>query len=196
MTQQRQTRRTVLKAAGAGATVSALAFGATATDEESLDDQLARAREATTKYADPEVALADGFTLLGPFVPGMGWHFINEANVQAAVEEGFDVERPQLLTDGDTGAACDGELVLGSVEYAIQVGPRGFNEENPPDVFADEEADATAEWHIHQGAEHALTLPVDPEAGLPGTGASSRRFGSSSSCRVCQRTIPMGFRSR
>ena len=167
MPQHYETRRTVLKAAGTGAAVSALAFGATATDGESLDDQLERAREATKQYADPQVAVDDGYKLMGPFVPGIGWHFLNEANVQAAVEGEFDIEQPQLLTYGDTGAGCDGELVLGAVEYAIPVGPRGFDEENPPDVFNDEETDASAEWHIHHGAEHVLTLPVDPEAGLP-----------------------------
>lgn len=169
MTPPRQTRRGILKAAGAGITVSSLAFGATAAHDESLDEQLERARGATEQYADPEAALADGFQLMGPFVPGMGWHFINEANVQAAVEDGFDIERPQLLTYGDTGAGADGdgELVLGSVEYAIPVGPRGFDEENPPDVFADDDAEASAEWHVHPGAEHVFTLPVDPEAGPP-----------------------------
>lgn len=169
MTLQRQTRRTVLKAAGTGAVVSSLAFGATATDDESLDDQLAKAKQATEKYANPQKALDDGFTLMGPFVPGMGWHFLNEANVQAAVENGFNIEQPQLLTYGDTGAGCDGdgELVLGAVEYAIPVGARGFDEETPPDVFADEDADATAEWHIHHKAEHVFTLPVNPEKGLP-----------------------------
>lgn len=168
MTQPHQTRRTVLEAAGAGAAVSALPFGAGGTTtDESLDDQLAKAREATAKYTDPRMALEDGYNLMGPFVPGMGWHFINEANVQAAVEHGFDVERPQLLTYGDTGAATGGELVLGSVEYAIPVGPRGFDEDTPPEVFADEGTDASADWHIHPGAEHVLTLPVDPEAELP-----------------------------
>ncbi|NHN47932.1 hypothetical protein G9464_10025 [Halostella sp. JP-L12] len=163
MTSPRQTRRTVLKAAGAGTLLSSLASGAAAKDDESLDDQLARAEESTKQYADPEAAIDDGFQPMGPFVPGMGWHFINEANVQAAVEDGFDVERPQLLTYGDTGAGCDGELVLGSVEYAIPVGPRDHTEENPPNVFDDEEA----EWHIHPGAEHVFVLPVEPESGLP-----------------------------
>jgi hypothetical protein len=118
MTPSQQTRRTVLKAAGAGATVSALAFGgaASTTKDESLDEQLTRITEATSKYADLQVALEDGFQLMGPFVPGMGWHFINEANVQAAVENGFDIEKPQLLTYGDTGAGCDGELDIGYVQ--------------------------------------------------------------------------------
>lgn len=167
MTPPRQSRRTVLKAAGAGALLSSLASRATATADESLDDQLARVKASTTQYADPRVAIDDGFQLMGPFVPGMGWHFINEEHVQAAVEDGFDIERPQLLTYGDTGAGRDGELVLGSVEYAIPVGPRGFTAENPPNVFNDEKAEASAEWHIHHGAEHVFTLPVDPEAGLP-----------------------------
>lgn len=167
MTPPQQTRRTVLKAAGAGATISALAFGSAASTDESLDDQLKRVKEATKQYADPQKAIEDGYQLMGPFVPGMGWHFINQANVEAAVKEGFDIEQPQLLTYGDTGAGCDGELLLGAVEYAIPVGSKGFDEENPPDIFNDEEADASAEWHIHHGAEHALTLSVNPEGGLP-----------------------------
>ena len=167
MTLPRQTRRTVLKAAGTGAVVSSLAVGTTAAREESLDEQLSTVKEATEQYADPQTAFDDGFQMMGPFVPGMGWHLINQANVQAAVEEGIDIERPQLLTYGDTGAGDDGELVLGSVEYAIPVGTRDFDEENPPAVFNDEAADASAEWHVHPRAEHVFTLPVNPEAGLP-----------------------------
>lgn len=163
----RQTRRTTIKAAGAGTLLGSLAFGAGANEDESLDDQLARAKASTAQYADPRAAIEDGFQLMGPFVPGMGWHFINEENVQAAVEDGFDIERPQLLTYGDTGAGADGELVLGAVEYAIPVGSGDGTEEDPPNVFNDEEAAATAEWHVHHGAEHVFTLPVEPRSDLP-----------------------------
>lgn len=157
-------RRTFLKATGAGAAVSSLAFGTAATADESLDDQLAKAEKATEKYADPQTALDDGFQPMGPFVPGMGWHFLNAANVEAAVEDGFDIEKPQLLTYGDAGGGCNGELVLGSVEYAVPVGAGEHDEENPPDIFDDE--DSSERWHVHSTAEHVLALPVDPHEGV------------------------------
>lgn len=158
------TRRRLLEAAGAGAAVNAFAFGTATAHEDSADEQLARVREATAQYSDVETAMADGYKPLGPFVPGMGWHFLNPANVQAAVENGLDVERPQLLTYGDTGAACGGDLVLGAVEYAIPVGARDFDKETPPDLFDDD----AAEWHVHPAAEHAFALPTDPGHGEHG----------------------------
>ena len=166
----RVSRRIIIKAAGSSAAVGTLAAGTTAARDQSggdaaLEEQLATVTDATEGYEDPAAAIDDGFQVMGPFVPGMGWHFMNPENVQAAVENGFDVERPQLLTYGDTGAGCDGELVLGSVEYAIPVGAREYDEEHHPDLFDDD--DGSEEWHVHPGAEHAFALPVDPEAGLP-----------------------------
>lgn len=163
----RSDRRTLLKAAGAGVALSSLAFGTTAADEHSSDDaslneQLETVKSATEDYADPEVAMDDGYELMGPFVPGMGWHFLNVANVEAAIQDGFDLERPQLLTYGDTGAACHGELVLASVEYGIPVGAGGYDDENPPDIFNDE--DDSEQWHIHHAAEHVFALPAEAHA--------------------------------
>jgi len=166
----RQTRRSVLKAAGAGAVLGSLSLGASAAAEASLDDQLAAVRDATEKYADPQVALEDGYRVLGPFVPGMGWHFISQDAVQSAAQNGLDVERPQVLVYGDTGAGCDGELVLGAVEYAIPVGARGYGEDSPPDIFNDDEGEE--HWHVLHAAEHVLAVPDDPGADdFPGSPA-------------------------
>lgn len=156
--QSNVTRRKLLKAAGAGAAVNSVALGTAAAHEESLDDQLRCVTEATEQYTDVQRAIEDGYKPLGPFVPGMGWHFLNNGYVGAAVENGFDIEQPQLLTYGDTGAAADGELVLGAVEYAIPVGARGYDDETMPDLFEDE--DGSENWHVHSAAEHAFMLPA------------------------------------
>lgn len=95
-------------------------------------------------------ALADGFQPLGPYVPGMGWHFLNEANVGAAMEDGLAIERPQLLVYADTGD----HVALVSAEYALPLdNPHGYSADDPPDLFSDEGADAEEHWHVLPGAQ-------------------------------------------
>lgn len=154
-------RRTFLKAVGAGTATSVVVTGAgSAHDGDSLDDQLAEVKEATSKYADPRTALDDGYRIMGPYVSGMGWHFMHPERVQAAAEGGFTLTEPQLLTYGDPGDGVDG-LVLGAVEYAIPLGARDFTEENPPDLFDD---DGEETWHVHPSAEHAFVMRADPSS--------------------------------
>lgn len=155
-------RRTFLKAVGAGTATGMVVTGtAGAQDGESLDAQLTEVREATSKYEDPQKAIDDGFRIMGPYVSGMGWHFMNPERVQVAAEDGFTLTEPQLLTYGDPGDGLDG-LVLGAVEYAIPVGVRDYTEENPPDMFADEDGQET--WHVHPSAEHAFVMRGDPSS--------------------------------
>ncbi len=53
---------------------------------------VAKARLATAKYAtDLERARADGYTIITPMIPNMGYHFLNPK------VEGFDVTRPPIL---------------------------------------------------------------------------------------------------
>lgn len=155
MTPTRQTRRTVLKALGASA-VGVLATGqATATAQ--FEDDIATVRQATERYRDVQTALADGFQPGGPYVPGMGWHWVHPGRVQAAAENGLSLEEPQLLVYSDTDpGSADGHLVLGAVEWGIPVGAQGFTEENPPDLFSDEEADAEEHWHVHHSRRHVF----------------------------------------
>jgi hypothetical protein len=54
--------------------------------------KLSQARLATAKYAtDLERAKADGYTIITPMIPNMGYHFLNP-NVT-----GFDVTKPPIL---------------------------------------------------------------------------------------------------
>lgn len=156
MTPTRQTRRTVLKALGAaaaGVLVTGRASGATPFQEE-----LDTARTATEQYRTVEAALEAGFQPGGPYVPGMGWHWLNPERIQAVAENGPSLEEPQLLVYGDTDpGSADGHLVLGAVEWGIPVGAGGYTAESPPDLFSDEEANVEEHWHTHHAARHVFT---------------------------------------
>jgi hypothetical protein len=54
--------------------------------------EIARARLATAKYAmNLEAAKADGYAIITPMIPNMGYHFLN-GKIQ-----GFDVTKPPIL---------------------------------------------------------------------------------------------------
>lgn len=123
--------------------------------QESLDEQLATVREATAGYADVEKALDDGYEFGGPYVPGMGWHVQNPDYLEQAAKSGFDLEKPPILTYLETE---DG-LTLGSAEFGAPA--QAVSE--TPDLFADENADATEEWHAHDAATHVFATPDDQQ---------------------------------
>jgi hypothetical protein len=79
-----------------------------------LVPDLARARLATAKYAtDLDRAEADGYTIITPMIPNMGYHFLNPG-----IEE-FDVERPPILVYGRDGK--DWQLV--AIEWVFPEEP-------------------------------------------------------------------------
>ena len=62
--------------------------------------QLAAARMATAKYAtDLERAKADGYTIITPMTPNMGYHFLNPKI------QGFDITKPPILVYVRSGDA-------------------------------------------------------------------------------------------
>ncbi|PGK51520.1 hypothetical protein CN918_27400 [Priestia megaterium] len=54
-------------------------------------DQLAKVKQSIDKYTDVKVALQDGYHPEGPYVPGMGYHFVNK---EAAA---LDASKPNTL---------------------------------------------------------------------------------------------------
>ena len=71
--------------------------------------KLSQARVATAKYAtDVERAKADGYMLISPMIPNMGYHFLNPK------VEGFDVTKPPILVYVRKGDAWQ----LVAVEWA------------------------------------------------------------------------------
>lgn len=159
MHRMRFDRRSLMKFTGAGLSGSVVASSGSRGDDGPLRAQLDEAATATERYADPQAAIDDGFVVLGPYVPDMGWHFLHPDRLGT-----LDVSAPQLLTYDDVGE----RLELGAVEYAIPVGAGGTDAETPPDLFDDDGADAEENWHVHPGAEHVLAVPPpDEEQELP-----------------------------
>ena len=87
-----------------GATPAAAANPGPPTDERALErgirtakpaslaSQLASARLATANYATSlQAARADGYQIITPMIPNMGWHYLNPKI------EGFDVTKPPIL---------------------------------------------------------------------------------------------------
>lgn len=148
------TRRAALAAVGSAAvTVLAGCTSIAGSGQSKLQQQLATVRDATAKYEDPKQALADGFAIGGPYVPGMGWHFSHPKRLQQTAQNGINLTTPPILTYLET----DDGLALGSIEYG---GPADAIPTDP-DLFADETADrsVTEEWHTHKAATHVCAVP-------------------------------------
>ena len=73
---------------------------AQATLDQSVIVKLSAARLATAKYAtDLARAKADGYEIITPMIPNMGYHFLNPKI------EGFDLTKPPILVYVHRGAA-------------------------------------------------------------------------------------------
>jgi hypothetical protein len=83
--------------AGAGATPGPAST--TPTVAPGVAASIAQARLATAKYAtDLERAKADGYDIITPMIPNMGYHFLNPT------VQGFDVTKPPILVYVRQGA--------------------------------------------------------------------------------------------
>ena len=112
-----------------------------------LNYQLTRARVATAKYVDINVAREDGFVPLTPDVPGLGMHMINPARVDNV----FRPEEPEILLYTWVG---HGWKYLG-IMYVVG----SATDLAPPEGFAGQ-ADV---WHFHSDTCElgGLKMPMD-----------------------------------
>src|SRR5262245_25422173 len=79
-----------------------------------LAGQLAAARRATAAYVtDLDAAKRDGYQIITPMIPEMGFHFLNPTI------EGFDVSRPPILVYLKSGSSWQ----LGAVEWVFPAAP-------------------------------------------------------------------------
>ncbi|HVV59878.1 MAG TPA: hypothetical protein VHC45_16065 [Gaiellaceae bacterium] len=86
----------------------------TAAQPSSFAAQLARARAATAEYADDLArAKADGYRIITPMIPNMGYHFMNPK------VQGFDVRKPQILVYEHQGTRWQ----LGALEWVFTKKP-------------------------------------------------------------------------
>jgi hypothetical protein len=122
----------------------------------SLASQLATARLATARYATSlPAATADGYQLITPMLPDMGWHFRNPAI------QGFDLTRPPILVYAHRGNAWQ----LGALEWVFTHPPA-----TPPLPGATYGSFAAA-CHYHDGTFVAATSQDRCANPSPTTGA-------------------------
>jgi hypothetical protein len=93
------------------------------------EDQLEAAKEATQKYHDINVALAEGFVQGSPDVPGEGFHYLNPKRLDC----NFDPANPEILLYAFLPGKTQLQLV--AVEYAIPYTCMPANGP-PPEGFA------------------------------------------------------------
>jgi hypothetical protein len=107
-------RRLILISLAFAVTATTVIAAADSAAKPSLASQLASARLATAKYAtDLGRAKADGYNIITPMIPSMGYHFMN------AKVTGFDVTKPAILVYVHRGSKWQ----LGALEWVFTKKP-------------------------------------------------------------------------
>ena len=108
--------------------IVSIAYAATGVADPVVLRQLAQVRQATAKYHDVNVALADGFVPTPACVAspdgGMGIHYVNPPRLMDAE---VDILQPEILLYVDSG---DGLKLIG-VEYWFSIGAPDTPVPNP-----------------------------------------------------------------
>src|SRR6266540_5850828 len=108
--------------------LAGIAYAATGVTDPVVLTELAHVRQATDKYHDVNVALADGFIRTPACVAspdgGMGIHFINPARL---MDPAVNILEPEILLYNET---TDGMKLLG-VEYMFAIGAPDTHVPNP-----------------------------------------------------------------
>jgi hypothetical protein len=97
---------------------------------------LSRARAATEKYQDVNLARSDGYLQVTQVVPGLGAHFVHPGLLASGV---FDVEHPAILL---YDRALGQEFELVGVSWSL---PKKLGDETPPPPHFG----ALGTWHYH-----------------------------------------------
>jgi len=126
-------------------------------DKAALQSTLAELRSATTRYHDVSNAEADGYEQTSPFVPNMGYHYVNFGLVDGEV----DIKSPEALVYVDNPAK-DGKRRLVAVEYIIPK-PIIPNESDLPDLFSGDSDHWHFESEINAWTLHAWVWYPNPE---------------------------------
>ena len=133
----------------AGTAILTGPVGAASARSDELTHELNEVRSATRKYRDVAEARADGYgTIVSPYVPNMGFHFVNPGLIAADASESVNLSQPPILVYYTTGNYTPGpgdvhdpdrdeDLRLGGVEFAHgETGVAG-------NIFSDEGATRT-----------------------------------------------------
>lgn len=160
MTPKGRTRRAVLRAIGGGLAVGGVGVAAASGRPDELSQQLNEVRAVTRRYRDLETARTDGYVDISGYVPEMGFHFADGSPFGATLDDpGVLVYFTTGSYDPDPGDRHDPEhdddIVLGAAEWLVP----GDQEDNPPNIFNDEDSPRNLKvteadgWHFeaHEG---------------------------------------------
>ena len=122
---------------------------------EAWEVEINQVKAATAKYADVNVAEAEGFFDASGFVPNMGHHFI----LPPRIDDTFELEKPEILLYAPNAS---GEMEFLGVEYAVPI-ENLDNPGSPPEGFTG----GLDEWEINpnlsQWQLHVWILKENPE---------------------------------
>ncbi len=154
-------RRTALKAIGGGLFVAIAGVPASARSND-LAHELNSVRKATQQYKDVGAARDDGYAVVAPYVPEMGFHFVNPGLFAPDADATVDITEPAILVYATTGnyrpepgdvhdENRDSDLRLAAVEYGHlgDDGPPG----TPANYFSDETATRNLKVSEEEGWE-------------------------------------------
>ena len=153
------TRRKTL--IGAGLVIGGIAFtGQASARSDALEQELDTVRCATEQYTDVALARSDGYAMVSPYTPQMGFHFVNPERFASDSEAEVDITEPPILVyygDGEYQPEPgdehdddrDDELLLGAVEFA-HLGDDG-EPGTPANYFSDEESEMDLDVSEEEG---------------------------------------------
>lgn len=159
------TRRNALK--GTAMALAGLPMvGSVSARSDTLAKELNTVRAATRKYKDVAVAQSDGYGVGSPYVPGMGFHFVNGGLVASDEDVEGDLTQPAILVYVPTGnyrpepgephdPDRDSDLRLAAVEFA-----HGGTLGAAADYFSDDEASRTLKVSEEDGWEPIPGSPL------------------------------------
>lgn len=144
-------------------------MGSVSARSDTLSKELNTVRAATRKYKDIAVAQSEGYAIGSPYVPGMGFHFVNGSRVAPDETAEGDLTQPAILVYVPTGnyrpgpgelhdSDRDGDLRLAAVEFA-----HAGTDNASADYFSDEEASRTLKISEEEGWE---PIPESPFTAL------------------------------
>jgi hypothetical protein len=114
---------------------------------DAIDQDIARARAATSRYRNAEAAVAAGYPATAHCVENqpegaMGLHFQNDRLMDTTL----DVEKPEVLVYEKMG---DGSLRLNGVEYLVPIAQ--WTSDGPPTLMGQplKRANGLGIWYLH-----------------------------------------------
>ena len=122
---------------------------------ETWQMEVAQVTTATAKYANIDMATADGFIDVSGFVPNMGHHYL----LPTRVDNTFVLEEPEILLYAPDE---NGTMQFIAVEYVVPIADLD-NPGTPPEGFTGDEDEWEINPNLSQWQLHVWILKDNPD---------------------------------